>query len=188
MQLKISPYLILGFFVVLIACVFYVYKSTPKIAYVRNLEVVYGYNGMKEARAEFQNQNTVWQSNLDTLKIRYQQALAYYQQNLKTFKPSEKEEQIAILKKMEADMKNYGSAVTKEAKDRDEKLTQGILNQINSFVQEYAKKNGYDVVLGAEGNGAILYGDKAYDITDKVLEGLNKDYVLTTSKNDNARK
>lgn len=129
----------------------FLFFKTPKIAYVRNLDLVYGYNGMKEAHAEFKGQAGEWQNNVDTLKIRYQKAVAYYQQNLKTFSGKEKEEQVALLKQMELDLKNYAITVQGEAKEKETKLTQGVLNYINSFVQNYAKKKGYDIVLGAAG-------------------------------------
>jgi outer membrane protein len=53
---------------------------------------------------------------------------------------------------------------------------QEVLNQVNSYVKEYAKKHNYDIVYGTTMDGNILYGKEQYDITDDVLEYLNKQY------------
>lgn len=164
--------------IILFAIVFYLLFSQPRIAYVRNLEIVYGYNGMKQAHTEFTSQTSQWQSNIDTLRIRYQKSLSDYQQNMTRYSAKEKEEQKQLLLRMEADMKKYAGAVSEEAKDREAKLTEAVLTQINSFIETYAKEKGYDIVLGTEGNGTIVYGKQAYDITDEVLKELNASYKM----------
>ncbi|MBN9485490.1 MAG: OmpH family outer membrane protein [Bacteroidetes bacterium] len=165
-------------FIIFSAAVFIVYKSTPKVAYVRNMDIVYGYNGMKQAHEQYASQTTAWQANIDTVKMRYQKSLAYYQQNLKSFSAKEKEEQVALLTQMEKDMQNYAGAIQKEAKEKETRMTQGVLSQINSFVEEYGKSKGYDIILGADGNGGVIYGNKSMDITQEVLEALNKQYKM----------
>lgn len=154
------------------------YLSTPRIAYVRNLELVYGYNGMKHAHEEYRSQTAYWKSNIDTLTTKYKRSLAYYNQHLKEFTSKEKEDQQLMLEKLQADINNYTSVIQQEAKSREEKLTQGVLNQINSFVQEYARKRGYDIVIGSDGTGTVLYGNASIDITDEVLAAINKEYKI----------
>lgn len=57
-------------------------------------------------------------------------------------------------------------------KDWDEKLRQ-ILEDIKKVVEEFAKKEGYAFVIDSK---AMLYSSKAADVTDKVIETLNKNY------------
>ncbi|RYD54592.1 MAG: OmpH family outer membrane protein [Sphingobacteriales bacterium] len=157
---------------------YHLYKSRPRIAYVRTLELVYGYNGMKRAHADFKQQTTAWQSNIDTLRINYERSLSKYQQNLPTLSAKEKEEQQALLKRMEFDLNNYASVIEGQAKEQEQSLTESVLNQINSYVESYAKKQGYDLVLGAEGSGSIVYAADAYDITKEVLSALNEEHKI----------
>ncbi len=162
----------------LVFTVVYVKYATTNIAYVRNLELVYGYNGMKQAHDEFNAQKKSWQSNIDTLKQRYQQSYLYYQQNLKTFSDAEKRDQIDLLTRMDEDIKKYSKAIQDEALEQESNMTQEVLSQINSFVEEYAKKHDYDIVLGADGSGSVIYGNKGQDITEEVLKELNKTYKV----------
>jgi len=54
-----------------------------------------------------------------------------------------------------------------------------ILDEIEQSVSEYAKTNGFSVILDQR---SLLYGQDAYDITDKVLRMLNDRYAATAKK------
>ena len=56
-------------------------------------------------------------------------------------------------------------------------MTQGVLNQVNAFVEKYGKSHGYAMIFGTSNTGNILYADTIYDLTDTILAGLNKDYA-----------
>jgi hypothetical protein len=48
-----------------------------------------------------------------------------------------------------------------------------LLDSIDNFMKDYAKKTGFDMVLR---KSATLYIDEKYDVTKEVIEGLNKRY------------
>lgn len=50
------------------------------------------------------------------------------------------------------------------------------LQQINTYVEEYGKANGYDYIYGASGNGSLMYANDSKDLTDQVLIYVNKKY------------
>ncbi len=49
-----------------------------------------------------------------------------------------------------------------------------VWNEINSKVNEYGKLKGYKFILGATGDGAIMYADDAEDITKEVIQFINQ--------------
>ena len=55
-------------------------------------------------------------------------------------------------------------------KERNEMLG-GIMKDIEKIVNDYAKANGYDIVLNSR---MLLYGADQYDLTNEVLTRLNK--------------
>jgi outer membrane protein len=57
-----------------------------------------------------------------------------------------------------------------------EQYTADIWKQINQWVNEFGKQNGYDFILGAAGNGSLMYANEANDITEEVIVFLNKKY------------
>lgn len=49
-----------------------------------------------------------------------------------------------------------------------------IRSKINEMSQEYAEDNGYDYLFSAVGDGSLMYGRETEEITDEVLEYVNK--------------
>lgn len=71
---------------------------------------------------------------------------------------------------------SYQQVIQKQIQEEDQKATQTVVNDINDYVKEYGKKKGYKIIFGASGSGNIMYADQTADITEKILEGLNKDF------------
>lgn len=163
------------------------YKSgkSPRIAYVRSADIVYGYLGMKEAQKAYEEKATQWQSNIDTLKRDYQRSVSKYTMEAAKMSAKEKAAAEKLLMQQEKSITNYSQSIQLKAKDEDQKMTQGVLNQVNSFVEKYAKEQGYDVVLGTTVSGSLLYGEKTMDITEEVLKVLNKEYSGGLTKSPN---
>lgn len=51
-----------------------------------------------------------------------------------------------------------------------------ILAQLTQYVIEYGKARNYDIILGADGNGSLMYSKDAYDISDEVIVFINNKY------------
>jgi outer membrane protein len=168
--------IILGLILGISACTLYFEMRSPKIAYVRSADLIYKYEGMKEAQKMFELKSKQWQSNIDTLKMDYQRAIAKYNMEAMAMPEKKRQESTQLLKQQETNLANYANGLNSKAKQEDEKMTQGILNQVNSFVETYSQKMGYDLVLGTSNSGNILYGIKTMDITDAVLKELNEEF------------
>src|SRR5437016_7542455 len=57
----------------------------------------------------------------------------------------------------------------RDLKRTDAELTSSIVEELYGIVREYGQKNGYSLVLEAS-SGALLYNDKAVDITDEIVK------------------
>lgn len=154
----------------------YCLTRDKKIAFVKSQELVYGYKGMKEAQSKYQQQIQEWQANLETLKNDYQKMSDEFKQKVKQITEEEKTSREQTLKLQEDKIIQYSQVINSRIKEEEEKILQGVLNQINSFVENYGKENNYDIIFGTTLSGSILYGDKAIDITDELLHTLNKNY------------
>lgn len=151
-------------------------KEAPKIAYVNNIKVLSEYDGMKMANKELQKKLTVWQRNVDTLASEFQQRAKQYEEEKNSLSPSEQKVTEELLISKEKQFYQYRDAIQQKMQEEDKRVTEGVLKIVNGKIQEYGKKNGYDILLGANTSGNIVYSNDIYDITDEVLEILNKQY------------
>jgi outer membrane protein len=167
--------------VVLSSLLYWQWHQTPRIACVRTAVVIEGYLGLKEVRQKYQQKVLLWQASADTLQEELNQAYARYQMELSGLSGLERKNVEAQLAHKQAALERYQAATSQKAQEEDEKLTQGTLLQINSFIGEYARRNGYDVVLGATASGNLLYTSSALDVTEDLLKELNAHYAHIAS-------
>jgi len=150
--------------------------SAPKIAYIKSAELVNEYIGMREAIEMFQNKQKEWKTNLITLQKELEKSIADYQRDSLNLSDEQRINRKVTILKLREDMIRYSNVVNEKAAEEDNKMTQGVLNQINSFVEKYSKQNGYSVIFGTTASGNLMYAEEYMDITDEVLDALNKDY------------
>ena len=176
MNKNVGIVLIASGFVVVIALLLWIKFTTPRIAYVRSGKIVEGYFGMKESRKQFENRVVEWQSNIDTLTNNFQKNLNTYNHEVTKLSETEKKRRENLLEMEQAKVEQYQQAIEKKAEDEEKKMLQGALNQINSYIEDYAASHGYDMVFGVTLSGNILYGKESIDITEEILNGINKAY------------
>ena len=85
----------------------------------------------------------------------------------------------AKLQKMQNDAQNYLGGLQQSIQNELGQSQIQLMDSINNFMKEYAKKKGYDMILR---KSATIYIDSKYDVTDDVIEGLNKRYVKVEKK------
>jgi outer membrane protein len=146
-----------------------------KIAYVEVGKLMQEYKGMKDARAEFGKKSAQWQANTDTLIAQFQEELKSYEKERSRMTNKEKELKEELLRNKQMQINQYQEAIKLKAKDEEQLLTQTAVNAINDFIKEYGKKHGYKYIIGATGQGNLLYANEGNNITDKIIIGLNND-------------
>jgi outer membrane protein len=75
------------------------------------------------------------------------------------------------LASMEEDLKTYDQYVQQEVYNKRQELSKPLYEKINKTIETLSKEMGLSFVLD-KASGGLLYGDKAYDITFKVLDKL----------------
>lgn len=152
-------------------------NKQPKIAYVQSVYLVENYKGTKEAYQVLQKKVVQWEANLDSLKSVYQEAINHYNSNKDKL---EKEALTALERALllkQQNLEKYQGILQQKQAEEDQKLTQGVYAQIDSYLKAYAKEQGYDLVIGANAEGTVLYGSEAFDITEEVLGIINQQYT-----------
>ena len=60
------------------------------------------------------------------------------------------------------------------------KKNEELYNNIREYISKTNKANKYEFVLGySKVGGGILFADPSVDVTNKIIEGLNKEYAAT---------
>jgi outer membrane protein len=74
----------------------------------------------------------------------------------------------------------------RDLKETDAELTKSIVEELYELVRDYGEKHGYTLVLEAS-SGALLYNDKAVDVTDEIVKLHNASPHKEASKRSSSK-
>ena len=174
MKKNIFNLVVIGLMIVL-GVVFF--TTRQKIGYVDTNILMSKYKAMDKARAQYEKKAAQWQANTDTLLLDWQNELKTYEKEHAKMTSKERELKEQLLRNKQQQINNYQEAMKKKAQEEEQKLTQTVVNDVNDYIAAYGKKHAYTYILGATGGGNILFANKAKDLTEEILEGLNEEYT-----------
>jgi outer membrane protein len=151
-------------------------EHTPKIGYVQAQKLITNYEGFKEASREFQHKSAIWQANIDTLASEITTIKSKYQKDLPTLSAKEIELHVELIKSKEQQLQQYRQGIQQKASQEDQQMTNNVIMEVNAFIKEYGEKHNYVIIFGATEAGNIVYAKDALDLTEEVLDILNRRY------------
>jgi len=154
-----------------------------KIRYIDEDSIMANYNLAKdinEAMLRRQNQYDAAQKQRGNEISKFGNAMQQKYQNNQYLTEEAFNADQAKLQKMQADAENYLGSLQQSIQNELSQSQIQLLDSIDNFLKDYAKKKGFDMVLR---KSATLYIDAKYDVTDEVIEGLNKRYNKVGGKN-----
>ena len=89
----------------------------------------------------------------------------------------------AQLQRQSADLQALNQRLSGEFQNETEKYNNALRDSIKHFLTSYNKDKKYSLILSKAGDN-ILYADKAHDITNEVIAGLNKAYKSSPALKD----
>jgi outer membrane protein len=72
--------------------------------------------------------------------------------------------------------RSYFEQIQKNLTARTDSLNAIIWKRLNPLIQEYGKENKYKMIFGANGTGNLLYSDSSLDISNNLINYVNKKY------------
>lgn len=162
--------------IVIIGMLFFTRRE--KIAYVESARLLNNYKAMIDTRKEFEVKTKQWQANIDTLTQDVQRTMRQFEKEATA--GSEKEKRMAreLIGGKQKQLQEYQQAIQQNAQQEESRLTSQVISEINIFLTEYGKDHGYKMILVAN-NGNLAYADKGLDITDEIVNHLNKNYKVS---------
>ncbi len=156
--------------------------GTARVAYVKLGPLLEKYQGMIDARADYQRISFAWRANVDTLANELQNRIKAYEKDRARMSPKERQLSEELLRNKQQQFIQYRDATQSKAQEEDRKMTESVLQKVNTYVEKYGKRSRYHIILGANSSGNIMYAAEALDITEEITKGLNEEYGETKGK------
>ncbi len=127
----------------------------------------------ENARATLNEQGTAFQKEVNE-----------FQRNLENnvYTRERAEQMQARLTKKQQELQALQARLENEILQETQKNSIQLRDSINAFLKIYNQDKGYSLIISNTNFDNLLYADKTYNITEEIVEGLNKRYKPAASK------
>ena len=171
--------------------------TDTKVAFVEVDSIMSQYKFCKDYSLILQKKGQNIQNTLAQKQQALEAAAANFQQKVQqNAYTREQAQQIQMsLQKQNNDLQALNQRLSSEFQAETEKYNTALRDSIKHFLAIYNKDKKYSIIFSKQGDN-LLYADKAYDITNEIIAGLNKAYkgkpaakeAAKTEKADKAKK
>jgi outer membrane protein len=149
-----------------------------RIVFVNSDSLLTNYQFYKDAQKEFENKGYRLQVDLGQKERALQAELQAIQQRASAMTQAQLQAADMTLKKKGAELQQYSQEKQAELGQEQAKKNEELYNNIREYVLKVNKENKYEFVLGySKVGGGILFADASVDVTQKLIDGLNKEYA-----------
>ena len=152
-------------------------SAEMKIAFVEVDSIMSQYQFCKDFTQILQKKGQNIQNTLASKQQQLETAAANFQQKLQqnAYTREQAEGIQASLQKQSNDLQALNQRLSTEFQNETDKYNSALRDSIQHYLAVYNKSKKFSMILSKAGDN-ILYADKAYDITNEVIAGLNKAY------------
>ena len=152
-----------------------------KIAYVEVDSLMTQYNFAKDYSVTLQKKSNNARNTLNQKGNALQAAMANFQQKLNNNGFQSREQaasQQAAIQRQQNDLQELQARLENELASETAKFNEALRDSLQNFLKSYNEDKKFDLILSKAGDN-ILMGNKKLDITQDVINGLNKRYKPT---------
>lgn len=125
------------------------------MGYIDSTQVMQEYRGTKARRHQIDLQARTWQRSLDSLIAA----------------PGAATEQ-----RRTQQVTQYRAELQQRVLAAGQQADQELVKEVNAYLKEYGKAQGYDFIFGATESGSIVYANEAKNLTADIVRELNQRY------------
>ncbi len=172
-------FIALGSLIIMISALYA--AKEQKVGFVNTEYIIKNYRTASDAQRAFETELDKYKRNADSLKTSYENGQAELESQKLMLSDQAKSARLIEITQLKKTYDDYltsvwGTGGKIEQKNRE--LITPIVQKIQGVVEQIAAKDGYSLILDAS-ESKIVYAQNGLDLTDEVLDELNKDYAPT---------
>ncbi len=159
--------------------------GSRRIVYVQVDSLLTNYAFFDDTRKELENKRYQLENDLANRGRSLENEIKFFQQKAQTMTLDQARSTEAQLGKKQQDLIAYRDRSAQTLAQEEADKNAELYDKIYQYIEKYNKENAYEYVLGYSKGGGILYADSTLNVTQKMIDGLNKEYK---DNNPNAAK
>ena len=150
--------------------------TQTKIGYVDVEELMKEYDATKDVEAALKVDQEKMGKSLDSLSLAFQGKVEDYYKKAQRMSAKSRETKEAELQQEQGVIKQAQGQAQQILQQKSQEGIEALTKTVDSVVAAYATANNYNMIFGTSGNGTVMYGDDALNLTETILDVLNTSY------------
>lgn len=162
-------------------------SSGMRIAFIEIDTLTAQYEFAKQTTLELEKKSTNARNTLQSKSQQLEKNMAAFQQKLQSNGFTSREQAESAQAALQRDQNNLMALqqrLESELANEQQKFLQAFQDSLDSFLRDYNADKKYDLILN---KAAILHAGKRFDITEDVVNGMNKRYKKGTAPVDTTK-
>jgi outer membrane protein len=154
-----------------------------KFGYVESQRVLQNFQEWVDSQNKLQEIRDGYQAEYDNMVKQLEQMMAEIQSQSLLLSEEKKQQKLKEVQDRQLTIERFKYeklGPEGEYYKKNLELTKPIIDKINKVIQDIGEREEYDFIIDAS-SGALLHALPKYDITDQVLEELNKGVTSTST-------
>ncbi|HIE44981.1 MAG TPA: OmpH family outer membrane protein [Flavobacteriaceae bacterium] len=162
--------------------------TQSKIGFVNSETVMKEYSEVSAVEAELKEQSDKRAKDFEKLGQDFQAKYMKFQAEAAKMSAKKRDQKMQELQTENQRLQQMQQQLQYQTQSDGQAAIKEIAEKVNTFIKDYGKKNGYQLILGTvDLNGAVMYGDEKIDLTKIVIKGLNDAYENKDTKTEETK-
>jgi outer membrane protein len=149
-----------------------------QIVYINEDTLLVKYDYAKDMRKRLDDKGNATKNDVGSKQQALQREVAEYQKNVNTMSANERSMTEQRLQREGQEFQQYQQSAGAEFQNSQADESKKLYDKIYAFTKQYAKDNGYKMVLTFQaGNANLLYADPSLDVTSDFVKKINEAYT-----------
>lgn len=151
-----------------------------KIGYVDIQELMKEYDATKLMEDELKGEQEKMSKSLDSMMVVFQTKVESFYSKAKKMSNKTREAKGTELKQEELMLQQAQQQAQLFLQQKSQEGIQSLTKKVDSVVSAYASANKFNLILGTQGTGTVMYGDDNINLTEAILDVLNAEHEEKT--------
>lgn len=150
--------------------------NQTKIAYIDVEALMKDYEATKALETSLKAKQEIMAKELDSIGAPFQLKVQQYYQKAQKMSAQKRAEAENALQQEQQFLQSKQQQASQMLQQENQEQSEILTKKVDSFVADFAKTKGYNLILGTSGKGTVMYGDETLNVTAEILDILNVDF------------
>jgi outer membrane protein len=151
-----------------------------QVAYIYGDSLNKHYDYLIDAEADLQKEQKLVERRIRRKQKDAEKRAAELQQQAPTMTQTEMQEAQLEMQNLDIELQQYQQRLGTEFRQSEIDMQEEYLERVNNYLDEFNSDGEYDMILNFQPGGNLLWIKNKYNITEEVIEGLNRQYSTST--------